>query len=145
MKLSSKKKLYVLLAVLLLIGCGVVLYVIFGGNGKDTSDNGSKPSQSEEKYNEDSETDKSATKKKDNEQKSDEKKSDEKKSGIEEPGEVIVRPSQETGATGNTETPEVNEPQPGNPETPKEDEPQPGNPETPESSNVIELPFVPIP
>ena len=140
MKLSSKKKLYVLLAALLLIGCGVVLYVIFGGNGKDTSDNGSKPSQSEEKYNEDSETDKSATKKKDNEQKS-----DEKKSGIEEPEEVIVRPSQEAGATGNTATPEVNEPQPGNPETPKEDEPQPGNPETPESSNVIELPFVPIP
>ena len=145
MKLSSKKKLYVLLAVLLLIGCGVVLYVIFGGNGKAISDNGSRSSQSEEKYNEDSETDKSATKQKDNEQKNDEKKSDEKKSGIEDPEEVIVRPSQEAGTTGNTETPEVNEPQPGNPETPKEDEPQPGNPETPESSNVIELPFVPIP
>lgn len=162
MKFIYRKKLYVLLASLALIVCGVSLFVVFGGNGKEVSNHSSKVSQSEVKDREDNKKDKVATLEKedeklDSEKKDDGKKDDEKKAEIEDPGEVIVRPSQETGATENTKTPAVNNPQTGNTEAPKkdnsqtgnteapkEDNPQTGNTETPDESDVIELPFVPI-
>ena len=148
-----KKKLYGLLGalVLVMIVCCVGLYVAFGSRSGDISGDGGKLGQSEQK---DSAEDVEGTDGSSQQEQSDEENAW-KEDGAEpdassqqvqdeDAGEIIVRPSQETGTPENSDKITENDSSGSESSEPEgSNESQSENSEQPEDG-VIELPFVPI-
>ena len=153
----DKKKLYGLLAALalVLVAGSVGLYAAFGSGNGDTSGNGSKPGQSEQKDNEESlagtEVSLPSGAGSDSPGQDAAGNSSSRQGQDEDEGEIIVRPSQEADAPEEpSKNPENNDSGSGDAQQEGGNGPQTENTEQPESSgqpkenDVIELPFVPI-
>ena len=153
----DKKKLYGLLAALalVLVAGSVGLYAAFGSGSGDTSGNGSKPGQTEQKDNEESlagtEVSLPSGAGSDSPGQDAAGNSSSQQRQDEDEGEIIVRPSQEADAPEEpSKNPENNDSGSGDAQQEGDNGPQTENTEQPESSgqpkenDVIELPFVPI-
>ena len=144
-KVMNKKKLCVLLVTFGVVVCGILVYVLIRSNHKPFSNLDDNQKQSEEIGGDESPV-----------------YEDENKIGIEDAGEVIVRPAQNTDKKDNTKSSgnskknnkneqtenekpyQKDEQQTETDEIPKKDEQPEDDTGVSDDDGVVELPFVPI-